>query len=61
MDLLIVKKIVVVLDVEVRVYEQEFVGGDLSEFDNIDDDICVLEEDFYERISEYVNIVYLEG
>lgn len=61
MDLLIVKKIVVVLDVEVRVYEQEFVGGDLSEFDNIDDDIYVLEEDFYERISEYVNIVYLEG
>lgn len=61
MDLLTAKKTAAALDAEARVYEQESVGGDLSEFDNIDDDIRVPEEDPHERTSEYVNTVHLEG
>uniref|UniRef100_A0A8W8KSH4 Uncharacterized protein n=1 Tax=Magallana gigas TaxID=29159 RepID=A0A8W8KSH4_MAGGI len=61
MDLLTAKKTAAALDAEARVYEQESVGGDLSEFDNIDDDIHVPEEDPHERTSEYVNTVHLEG
>lgn len=61
MDLLTAKKTAAALDAEARVYEQESVDSDLSEFDNIDDDIHVPEEDPHARTSEYVNTVRLEG